>query len=88
MKALDYAFLSTGNITKEGLPESEERYGGYIDRYLLFKDAKLKDLFENLYNEVYVAGYYRGLIRSKNMIDLDFEATKEFFYRLGIEIED
>ncbi|MEN3045116.1 MAG: DUF5618 family protein [Candidatus Hydrothermales bacterium] len=88
LKALDYALLDTGKITKKDLPESSDEYGYYINRYLLHKDVKLKKQFENLYDEIYIGGYYRGLKRRKDIINSDFKATKEFIQKLGIKLED
>lgn len=82
LKALDYALLKTGKITKKELPRSSEAYRDYINKYLLHKDGKLRKRFESLYDEIHIAGYYRGLKATKRAINADFENTKEFLQKL------
>ncbi|MEN3045117.1 MAG: hypothetical protein ABDH37_07900, partial [Candidatus Hydrothermales bacterium] len=88
LKALDYALLDTGKITKKDLPESSDQYGEYINKYLLHKDEKLGKRFKMLYNTIYLAGYHWRLRKNKDYINLDFENVKEFFQKLGVKIED
>ncbi|MEO0276390.1 MAG: DUF5618 family protein [candidate division WOR-3 bacterium] len=88
LKALDYALLKTGKVTKKELPQSSEAYRDYINKYLLHKDGKLRRRFESLYNAIHIAGYYRGLRDTKKGVKVDFEDAKEFLQKLGIEVED
>ncbi len=88
LKALDYALLKTGKLTKKDLPKSSDGYRDFINKYLLHKNGKLRENFEVLYDGIHIAGYYRGLKRSKREIKANFEDVKEFLQKLGIEVED
>ncbi|MEM3467637.1 MAG: hypothetical protein QXL75_02450 [archaeon] len=48
----------------------------------------LRKRFESLYDEIHIAGYYRGLKATKRAINADFENTKEFLQKLEIKVED
>lgn len=54
----------------------------------MHKDGKLRKRFESLYDEIYTAGYYKGLKATKRTINADFENTKEFLQKLEIKVED
>lgn len=81
LKAIDEYFISKG-LSKKELPKSVEGYREMLRKYLSIHDGKLTKEFEKLYDELHIAGYYRGLISDVNALKYIFKSAKGFIDKL------
>ena len=67
LEAINEYLLKKG-ITKKELPKSAEAYRKTLQKYLAVHDGKLLREFEALYDQLHIAGYYRGLLHDVNTV--------------------
>lgn len=77
LKALDDYLVSHGVLTKE-LPKSVEAYRTAIKKHLAAHNGKLMGDFNSLYDELHIAGYYRGLFTHTNMVKQAIKNAENF----------
>ena len=77
LEAINEALLKKGLIKKE-LPKSVDEYRKVLQKYFAVHNGKLMREFESLYDELHIAGYYRGLIYRANAVKLCLKAAKGF----------
>jgi hypothetical protein len=65
-------------IEQDKLPTSVAGYRKALQKYLSVHDGKLLRSFEALYNELHIAGHYRGLLRQVNVVKEVLRSAKEF----------
>jgi hypothetical protein len=82
LMAIDEYLLGIG-IEQEKLPTSVDGYRKVLQKYLSVRDGKLMRSFEALYNELHIAGHYRGLLRQVNVIKEVFKSAKAFIEKVG-----
>ena len=83
LKAIDGYLISKGVSQKE-LPKSVEGYREMLRKYLLTHNGKLTKEFEKLYNELHIAGYYRGNLYSLDMIKAAMRDAKTFIDKIKV----
>ncbi|HLG29859.1 MAG TPA: DUF5618 family protein [Candidatus Brocadiales bacterium] len=81
LKAIDEYLISKG-VSKKDLPKSVEGYREMIRKHLSIHDGKFVKEFEKLYNELHIAGYYRGLISDVNALKDIFKSAKGFIGKI------
>jgi hypothetical protein len=81
LKAIDEYLLNKGMGKKE-LPKSVEAYRIALQKHLITRDGKLLREFERLYEELHIAGYYRGLLGHVNIVKDALKAAKEFIGKI------
>lgn len=81
LKAIDEYLVSKG-VSKKDLPKSVEGYREMLRKYLSTHNGKLTKEFEKLYNELHIAGYYRGLISDVNALKDIFKSAKVFISKI------
>jgi hypothetical protein len=81
LKAINEYLINKG-LTKKELPKSVDGYRGALKKYLAVHDGKLVREFERLYEELHIAGYYRGLLGHVNTVKEALKAAKEFIERI------
>ncbi len=81
LKAIDYALLKRG-LSKDELPQKWETYELYIGKYLSHKDGKLKKWASKLYDQIHIAGYYRGNLSGIETVKDTFQLAKRFIEKL------
>ena len=81
LKAIDEYLLNKG-VSKKELPESVDGYRGAMQKYLAVRDGKLVREFERLYDELHIAGYYRGLLGHVNIVKDALDDAKEFIEKI------
>lgn len=81
LKAIDEYLVSKG-VSKKDLPKSVEGYREMLRKYLSTHNGKLTKEFEKLYNELRIAGYYRGLISDVNALKDIFKSAKVFISKI------
>jgi len=81
LKAIDDYLLRKG-LSKKGLPRSIDSYRKALQKYLAFRDGKLLREFESLYEELHIAGYYRGNLHSVGVVKEALRSVKAFIEKI------
>jgi uncharacterized protein (UPF0332 family) len=81
LKAIDEYLLSRG-LNKKELPRSVDGYRKALQKYLAVYDGKLMREFERLYDQLHIAGYYRGLLHNVDMVKDALKAAKVFIEKI------
>ncbi len=82
LKAIDEYLLNKG-LSKKELPKSIDGYRKALQKYLTVHDGELTREFERLYEELHIAGYYRGLLGHVNVVKDTLKAAKKFIEKIG-----
>jgi len=82
LKAIDEYLLERG-LTKKQLPKSVDDYRRALEKYLAVHNGKLVREFERLYDQLHIAGYYRGLLHDVDVIKDILKAARSFIEKLG-----
>jgi len=80
LKAIDEYLLSKG-LTKKELPKSVDAYRKALRKHAAVHDGKLLREFEDLYDELHIAGYYRGMLHSVGVVKEAFKTARAFIER-------
>lgn len=82
LKAIDEYLLNKGLSEKE-LPKSVDAYRKVLQKYLTVRNGKLIKEFGNLYEELHIAGYYRGNLHSVDVVKGALKTAKAFIEKIG-----
>ncbi|MDI6788200.1 MAG: DUF5618 family protein [Planctomycetota bacterium] len=82
IKSVDEYLLSRG-LTKKELPRSYEDYQRTLRKHLSIHNGKLFREFNKLYDELHIAGYYRGLHCDVIIIKDIFNIAQQFIEKVG-----
>lgn len=80
LKAIDEYLLNKG-LTRKELPKKGEEYEKALQNLSVY-NGKLLNHFKALYNELHIAGYYRGNILHIEAVKAIFKAAKNFIEKL------
>ena len=81
IKAID-EYLLTKGLSKKDLPKSVDAYRKALKKHLSVHNGKLLRAFEDLYDELHIAGYYRGNLHSVGVVKEVFKAAKTFIGKI------
>jgi len=81
LKAIDEYLLNKG-VSKKELPRSVDGYRKVLQKYLAVHDGKLLREFEGIYDELHIAGYYRGVLHSVDVVKGALKTAKEFIEKI------
>src|SRR4030066_704036 len=81
LMAIDGYLLKLG-VAQDKLPTSVDGYRKALQKYLSIRDGKLLRSFEALYNELHIAGHYRGLLREVKVVKEVFKSAKAFIEKV------
>jgi hypothetical protein len=81
LKAIDESLLNKG-VSKKELPKSVDGYRAALQKYLAVHNGKLLREFESIYDELHIAGYYRGMLHSVDVVKGAFKTAKGFIERI------
>ena len=81
IKAIDEYLLKRG-LTKSELPKKVEEYRKSLQKYATPYNGKLLKQFDDLYDELHIAGYYRGNLHRVAIVKEAFKGAKEFIVKL------
>jgi len=76
-------YLINVGIEQDRLPTSVDGYKKALQKYLSVHDGKLLRNFEALYNELHIAGHYRGLLRQVNVVKEVLKFARPFIGKIG-----
>jgi hypothetical protein len=83
LKAIDERLMRKG-VSKKELPKSVEAYRKALQKYLSVHNGKLLKEFEDIYDELHIAGYYRGMLHSVNVVKATIKSAKAFLDKIEI----
>lgn len=77
LKAIDEYLLKRG-LSKKELPKKIEEYEKALQKHLSIHNGKLTKEFSTLYDELHIAGYYRGNLHHVDAVKSILKAAKAF----------
>jgi len=83
LEAINEALIRRG-VDKNKLPKSVDAYREALRKRLIIRDGKLLREFEILYDELHIAGYYRGALMRVIFIKEIIKATRAFIEKVKI----
>jgi Domain of unknown function (DUF5618) len=81
LEAINDSLLKKG-VSKKELPQSVNAYRAALRKHMAIHDGKLMREFEMLYGTLHIAGYYRGLIYSVDVVGEALKSAKSFIQKL------
>jgi len=81
LEAINELLLKKG-LAKKELPKSVDAYRKVLQKYLAVHNGKLLREFEVLYDEIHIAGYYRGLLREPSVVREVFKSARAFIEKV------
>jgi hypothetical protein len=82
LKAIDEYLLKRG-LTKKELPKKVEEYEKALRKYAASRDGKLLKAFSDIYDELHIAGYYRGNLHRVDVVKAALKGAEEFIKKIG-----
>ncbi len=76
--------MSKGLSAKE-LPKKVEECEKALKKYASMHDGKLLKQFDRVYNELHIAGYYRGLLKGVDTVNDAIKAAKDFINKIRLK---
>ncbi|MBI3583032.1 MAG: DUF5618 family protein [Nitrospinae bacterium] len=81
LKAVD-EYLLKKRFMEKNLPKSVDAYREMLKKHLTVHNGKLLREFEDIYAELHIAGYYRGLLRHTDTVKAVLNAAKKFVEKI------
>jgi hypothetical protein len=81
LKAISTCLLSNG-LTKKELPKKAEGYQKALQKYATPYNGKLLRQFNDIYDELHIAGYYRGQLHSVAAVKAALSTAEDFIRKL------
>jgi hypothetical protein len=82
LEAINEYLRTKKGLTKKELPKSVDAYRNALQKHIAVHNARLMREFENLYDALHIAGYYRGLIYDTRAVKDYLKAAKEFIEKI------
>lgn len=82
LKAIDQYLLKRG-VTKKELPKKVEEYEKALRKFASPMNGKLLRSFNDIYDELHIAGYYRGNLHRVDVVKAALAGAEEFIKRLS-----
>ncbi|MBI4690294.1 MAG: DUF5618 family protein [Nitrospirae bacterium] len=82
LEAINEYLISKKGFKKKELPKSVDAYRIALQKHVAVYNGKLLREFEVLYDEIHIAGYYRGLLRDVNVVKEVFKSAKAFIEKI------
>lgn len=76
-------YLLIRGLAKKELPKSVESYQKALRKYIGVHNGKLFREFDMLYDELHIAGYYRGLLHDVELVKRTLTLAQQFIQKLG-----
>lgn len=81
LKAIDEYLMKHG-ISEDDLPQSVDGYRSALKKYVSVHNGKLLNVFEAVYRELHIAGYYRGNLRNTGTVKESLKAARAFIEKI------
>jgi len=82
LEAINEYLLRQG-LSKKELPKKVEEYEKALKRHASPRNGKLINMFDAIYEELHIAGYYRGNLHSVDTVKAALRTAKEFVEKIG-----
>ncbi|ODS34008.1 MAG: CoA-binding protein [Candidatus Scalindua rubra] len=76
-------YLQNKGLSKKEMPKSVDAYRKALRKYLAVHDGKLLRQFEDLYDELHIAGNYRGDLHHVKVVKEALKAAKSFIEKIA-----
>lgn len=83
LEAINEALLQKG-LTRKELPKKVEEYEKALKKYFGAYNGKLLKEFSTIYDELHIAGYYRGLLHRVDVVRAALKGADEFVKKLDL----
>lgn len=83
LRAIDEFLLRRGLARRE-LPKKVDEYRKALQKYVSIHNGKMTRQFENIYDELHIAGYYRGNLHSVATVKAAMKTAESFIKRIGV----
>jgi hypothetical protein len=83
LKAIDELLLWKG-MSKKELPKKVDEYRKALQKHVSVHDGKLVRQFENIYDELHIAGYYRGILHSVSIVKAALRSAENFVKKIRV----
>src|SRR5208282_2068778 len=77
LKSIDEYLLKKG-LTKKDLPKKVDEYRKALQKYVAVHNGKLLREFDDIYDELHIAGYYRGILHHVDIVKGALKGAKGF----------
>ena len=81
LRAIDELLLKRG-VTKKELPKKVEEYRKALQKHASIHNGKLVRQFEDIYDELHIAGYYRGILHSVATVKAALKTAEIFIKKM------
>lgn len=81
LEAIKEHLLAHG-VPKRDLPKKVEEYEKALRKHVSAHNGKLLSQFNDLYDELHIAGYYRGLLHSTDAVKGAMKMARNFIEKL------
>jgi uncharacterized protein (UPF0332 family) len=75
-------YLLAKGLTKKELPRKVEEFRKTLQKYVSVHNGKLLKQFDDLYDELHIAGYYHGTLHRVDVVKGALKGAKEFIDKL------
>lgn len=82
LKAIEEHLQAKHGLTKKELPRKVEEFRKALQKFVSVHNGKLLKEFDALYDELHIAGYYRGNLHRIDVVKGAFSGAKEFIQKL------
>jgi hypothetical protein len=82
LEAINEQLQTKYGISRKDLPKKVEEYRKALQKHVSVHNGKLLKEFDALYDELHIAGYYRGLLHKTDMVKSAIKGAEEFIGKL------
>jgi hypothetical protein len=81
LRAIDELLLRKG-LSKKELPKKVDEYRKALQKHASIYNGKIIRQFENIYDELHIAGYYRGNLHSVATVKAALKSAESFIRKM------
>ena len=81
LRAIDDLLLKRG-VTKKELPKKVEEYRKALQKHASIHNGRLVRQFEDIYDELHIAGHYRGILHSVATVKAALKTAESFIKKI------
>lgn len=82
LEAINEQLQTKYGVTRKELPKKVEEYRKALQKHVSVHNGKLLKEFDALYDELHIAGYYRGLLHGTDVVKNVLKRTGDFIDKL------
>lgn len=86
LQAIDEFLLKQGLLKKQ-LPKKVDEYRKALKKYASPYNGKLLGNFDNIYDELHIAGYYRGNLHSTDAVKAAMKSARAFISKIETSLK-